>query len=205
MPIVSDKMISIIKMVSGMNNLASDADYENLSFDVAKKTGTKEFNINTWKRIMRHWNKDKTYEIRRRTCNILAEYIGCNNWAELVEQEHEMYERCISLNLLYSSSGFISNKQMDIVTSALSVNEEIFVKYTPDREVHLRYIGNQKYLVIKSNTQLEAGDVFVSDFFIKGYSFLARNVMRGNVLMGNYISASNHVITRVGKLALKTG
>lgn len=203
MPIVSDKMISIIKTVSGMSNIVSDSDYERLALDVAGKTGTKELNINTWKRIMRHWNKDKAYEVRLKTCNILAEYVGCNNWAELVEHENEIFERCANYSYLYPNSCFISNRQIDIVTLNLSVNDEIVVKYTPDRELQLRYIGNNKYVVVKSNTRLEAGDIFISDFFIRGYSFLARNVMRGNVLMGNYLSANNHVVTKAWKLSLK--
>lgn len=186
-----------------MTNIVSDSDYEKLAFDVAGKTGTKELNINTWKRIMRHWNKDKVYEIRQKTCNILAEYIGCNNWAELVEQEREIFERYANISYLYPSSRFISNKQIDIVTQTLSINDDIVVRYTPDRELHLRYLGNKKYIVVESNTQLETGDVFISDFFIRGYSFLARNVMRGKVCMGNYLSANNHVITEARKLCYK--
>lgn len=81
---------------------------------------------------------------------------------------------------------------------SLDKGNEIIIRYSPDREIKVKVMGDERYKVISSlNSSLIENDEITIKSFQVGLEFAAFDVKRYGVIKGDYIAASGHVITKV--------
>ena len=118
---------------------------------------------------------------RLSTLNILARYVGSRDWNDytnrLKEGEHG------------SSNPFIAE---GIHTKDLQPGQSIEVTWLPNRRCVFRYLGDMRFEVVESvNSKLNAGDTFVSTFFLTGQPlFIDQLVLTGHTTV-SYVAGNN--------------
>lgn len=123
---------------------------------------------------------------RQSSLDIIAQYVGYDNYSLLAKDVGEDTE----------ISDF---RAVDNITSDdLTIGEQIQLTYAPNRTLILSYMGNNKYLVNKSNGgKLLQGDKLLIAGFYMGFELLIVDVERNGKHLGSYIAAKQGGLTSV--------
>lgn len=127
--------------------------------------------LNTMKRLMGQIRDER--EPHPSTLNIIAHYLGFENWEVLVEATRHI------------NSDFNKCKTL----ASFSVPEGALVEYTylPDRKVTLRHQTGSTYVVERNeNSKLREGDVVEVGIFIVKLPLLFSKVVRDGQSLGSY-------------------
>jgi len=128
------------------------SDCDSLSNDVFLYTKQK-ISISTLKRLFGFVNG--VQEPRLYTLDILAKYIGFNNWDVYLEQ--------IKSN---SSSDFFNIELLGV--ESLALETKIKIAYEPNRIIELNYVGDFNFKIETSiNIKLQVGDIVKITNFVK--------------------------------------
>ena len=164
-------MIECLKRRSGLE-LRLSSDIERLVLDIEVKTG-EHIGVNTMKRLLGYIKDER--QTRESTLDIIARYMGYDNW--------KMASK-IELSRFSSSFGYTIK---ELRMSRLSVGSRVRFTYNPEREVIMRYIGNQRFVVEKSvNSKLLKGDVLEIWHMIRRYPLFVTSVVRDGEDLGPF-------------------
>jgi len=160
------------------------SDVDDLCDDI-QQTTHKRLSVNTLKRLL--GLIDDVTEPRLYTLDIVASYLGCENWDALLKQESGAH----------SEFGSIDEFQ------DLAEGDKFTFTYPPDREVTCQYLGSgNQYVVIESkNGKLKTGDTICVDHIIKGYPLLIENVLRSDRSLGPLVLGRFTGITTLNRLS----
>lgn len=167
------------------HSLCTAADCEFLTHDIESKTG-EHVGVNTIKRMIGLLADER--QPRETTLNVLAKYLGFDDWATLKEVEHN------------SNSAF-NAADLDIKASELEAGSKIHFSYLPDREVTLVYRGYSQFVVEQSvNSKLRAGDKLILSHIVDGYPLIVDDVQREGKSLGAFTAGIATGISDVKKL-----
>ncbi len=174
-------IIKLIEKHCG-RKIASSADCEFVILDIESVTGER-IGLNTIKRLL-GFNADER-KPRMTTLDIIARYLGCNSWDELIEYENTAI-----------TSAFLPGKRKEIMVRDLATGRVVRISYRPNRVVRLRYDGNHHFTVIESrNSKLQAGDLLTITHIIHNYPLLVSEVIRDGKSLGSFTAGAPYGIT----------
>lgn len=178
----------------------TDKEYERISALISSKSNRKtDIHINTLKNLFDHWGKG-TNKLSEQTKEAISDFLGFDDWDDLINNIDEIYNSSIQYNFLIRKRNVSQLGGCDIDTRIMSLDKgsEIIIRYSPDREIKVKVMGNERYKVISSvNSSLIENDEITIKSFQIGLEFAAFDVKRYGVIKGDYIAASGHVITKV--------
>jgi hypothetical protein len=165
-PYVTD----LLKQKSGKDfRLTSDCEY--LALDIESVTG-EHIGVNTLKRLLGFIDDER--EPRTSTLDVIARYLGFENWDILKTFDDR------------SNSSFESSSE-EIRVNDLSVGQCIQISYLPDRQIELAYLGANRFRVKESaNSKLLAGDEMTITHIVQGYPLLVSEVVRDGQSLGAF-------------------
>lgn len=162
------------------------ADCEALSGHISMIT-KERVSTSTLKRLLGFVKGTK--EPRLFTLDVLAKYLGYENWDFYIEKFSNT-----------DNSEFLNIEQVDV--STIEVNDIVSFSYDPNRDVILKYLGNFIFEVDASqNSKLQKYDKLKVLHFVKHYPLLINSVVRDEKDMGQFKAAKvsgikNIVITK---------
>ena len=212
--IIPDRIIEIIKAKSfsetGLKNIVSDRDYETLIENVARKTDTIPIGINTWKRIFGHLLKPDggRYETSPKTAKIIAEYLDCDSWEQVCENEEYLERQWIKKGGVNCNSVLVgvTNDKVSILLSTLKKNDEIIVKSRPNKVLRLKLISatadSKWFKIIDTigSSNLHNLDEIEIPFLRQNQPLVASQLKRDGVNKGAYSAGSKQVVYSVEKV-----
>ncbi|MDL2323500.1 hypothetical protein LJC52_05905 [Bacteroidales bacterium OttesenSCG-928-A17] len=153
-----------------------------LQIEIKKTTG-QTISLNTIKRLLGF--VQGTCESRLSTLDIVAKYINFCNWDELTQ--------CIQKD---GNSEFQSIEEIDI--KELTTGQGIVFTYSPDREVHLKFLAGNLFQVTKSkNSKLLPEDILQINHFVLYYPLIIVDVCRDNKSLGRFTAGKISGITSI--------
>jgi hypothetical protein len=147
------------------------SDCDSLSEDIFISTKQK-ISVSTLKRLLGFVSG--VQEPRLYTLDVLAKYLGYNNWDFYLEEIKSI-----------SNSEFFNIEKLEV--ESLKVDTKIQVSYEPNRILSLNYIGNFKFKIESSeNSKLQVGDIVKITNFVKNFPLLISEVKRNDNDLGQY-------------------
>lgn len=160
----------MLKRKSG-NDLRLPSDCEQLSFDIASKTGVR-IGSTTLKRLLGFANDERTPHTS--TLDAIAHYLGYVHWDELSAIEDK------------GNSDFSSSDD-EIRSADLQIGNEVEITYLPDRRVVFSFLGDNRYRVGQSqNSKLQNGDEVEILNFVLHHPLLVLQVWRNGTPLGQF-------------------
>ncbi|MBN2727810.1 MAG: hypothetical protein JXR53_01155 [Bacteroidales bacterium] len=136
--------------------------------------------VSTLKRILGFVSGVK--EPRLFTLDVLAKYIGYENWDVYLENFSKI-----------ENSDFVNLEQ--ITVSELDKGVSIEFYYDPDRKVNMKYNGNFTFVVTESvNSKLISGDIIKLTHIIRHYPLIVHSVVRDNRELGQFKAGKSVVL-----------
>ncbi len=173
---INDKVIGLIKRASGLE-FRKSKDYATLATLISESTG-EQVSDNTLRRVM--GVKFDGGTPRLSTLDIVARYLGYENWDDLADGEVDKHPK--------ANSGF-RNEIQEIVSAELAVGRIVTLCYQPNRRLELLYEGNSIFKVIQSNSDnLHSGDRLTINSFIEQQTLFISRVERKGKNIGQYIA-----------------
>ena len=179
----------------------TDKDYEIFSSHVKEHTkqGTL-LHINTWKRVFRKIldKNNNPCNISENTCQVIAEYLDCDSWSELIETLDQIEE-----NLGQASQIVKVATQTDLILQGLKYEDKIEIFYIPDRVLCLAFqrkdFNGYVFRVVstKNVTSIQQGDTICIPKIRLGYPLMHCTLHRNQEFVGYYNSAQDHVVQLV--------
>ena len=177
-----------------------DKEYERIAELIGLKSKRKtELHINTLKSLFDHWGRG-TRELNESTKEAISDFLGFDDWDDLTKNIDEIHNCSIRYNCLIRKRNVSQLSTCDISSKIMSLNKghEIIIRYSPDREIKIKVIGDNRYKIVSSlNSSLLVNDEITIKSFHIGLEFAAFDIIRSGELLGDYIAASGHVITKV--------
>ena len=167
----------IIEMLSRRadHELRLPSDCEYLSLDIEGKTGP-HIGATTLKRLLGFAAADRTPHPS--TLDILARYLGYSHWQQLEAISNE------------GNSGF-DTPERELRSANLKPDSLVKIAYLPDREVTLRFLGDNCYRVVASqNSKLLTDDEVEIQNFVLHHPLFVSCVWRGGSPMGPFTAGS---------------
>jgi len=166
------------------NKLGKDirysSDIEHLSFDIEKHTNQR-IGVNTLKRLLGQIEGVK--EPRLYTLDTIARYLSFKNWDELLESFDQS-----------GNSGFSTIEEIEV--NKLSKGDKIQFTYTPDRNIVVEFIDDNRFKVIEStNSKLQIGDIIEVSHFVLKYPLMVNDVIRNGNSLGKFTAGKISGIT----------
>ena len=160
----------LLKQKSGRDfRLSGDCEY--LALDIESVTG-EHIGVNTLKRLLGFIDDER--EPRISTLDVIARYLGFENWDVLSVYDDR------------SNSSFESSNE-EIRVGELSVGQGILISYLPDRQIEIRYLGSNRFRVLRSiNSKLRIGDEITLTHIVQGYPLLVSEVIRVGESLGSF-------------------
>lgn len=178
-------LINLLSKKAG-RDVSTPCGSEWLCRDIEEVTGEK-VSVNTVKRITGVLG-EKGLHARRSTLDIIAIYLGYDNWLKL------------KVVLDESSSDFATPAGM-IEMDELEKGSILKVCWDPEREIIIRHLGGGKYLVDKScNSKLKVGDSLQLTQIMVGYPLFVKEVVRSGESLGSYTAAPEFGLSEVDLL-----
>lgn len=159
--------------------LLTNKDYVDLCYTINKDSKT-FISVSTLKR---YWKKKDNGDhvskhIRRSTLDILAHYIGY--------ESYDFYETREKDNPRKSSHTLKDCKEYQ--SADIEKDAQILLKWNPDREVIIKHIEGNLYIVLSSqNSKLRPEDTFEVETLIEHAPLLLKNLCRGTFTPSKYI------------------
>jgi len=164
------------------HNISTAADCEYLSLDIESVTG-EHIGVNTIKRLVGVIKDER--EPRETTLNVIARYLGVKTWKELMSYE------------FFPASGFDTESD-DFFSKDLEPGDRVRYGYKPDRQVIIKYLGDEKYEVQYSiNSKLQKGDILTISQFEMNVPLFISNVERDGKSLGSYKAGKNGGLTEL--------
>lgn len=149
--------------------LSGDCEY--LALDIESVTG-EHIGVNTLKRLLGFIDDER--EPRTSTLDVIARYLGFDNWDLLSIYDNQ------------SNSSFESSSE-EIRVSELSEGQCVQISYLPDRRLVMAYQGDGHFLVqMSENSKLLAGDELAVTHIVQGYPLLVTEVIRDGKSLGSF-------------------
>lgn len=213
--IIPDRIIEIIKArcftETGLKNFVTDKDYNILSDAVAKATGSSPIDINTLKRLFGHLlRKDGTrYEPLSKTTSIIAEYLGCDSWEQVLENEKYLYDIYVIKKARNNNNSVLVQSNSDetsILISSLRKGDVIEVKSRPNKVLRLKFlsatVNSRWYRIIYTigSSNLQNLDEIEIPFLQKNKPLEASQLKRKGVSIGGYKAGSKQVVFSITRI-----
>lgn len=160
-----------IKKTAGLQGKTlSPNDFEIMQQDINKQLPHSSINAKTLKRLFGYDKTDDNSSIRLYTLDILAKYIGFENWSAYVEH----------LKLLSGkNSGDFNGGQIN--ASDLTIGDSVQITWNPNRRSVLKYLGNLRFEIVETdNSKWQVGDTFYCKHFILGKPLYVDNLTDKN-------------------------
>jgi hypothetical protein len=149
--------------------LPSDCDY--LALDIESVT-REHIGVNTLKRLLGFIDDER--EPRTTTLDVIARYLGFENWDVLKTFDDR------------SNSSFESSSE-EIRVNDLPVGQCIQINYLPDRQIEIEYVGSNRFRVRNSlNSKLRTDDELTITHIVRGYPLLVSEVIRDGKSLGAF-------------------
>ena len=143
-------------------------DFEKLHEQIFTRTHIL-LSLTTLKRVWGYVNYE--YAPSLRTLNTLAQFLGHSDYKQFCE---------LSPSPDNPPSNFIISNYLD-VPEDLVADDELTLYWLPDRECHLRYLGDTQFVVTASeNTRLHQGDTFHCQIIIEGEPLYLSHLLQGD-------------------------
>lgn len=121
-----------------------------------------------------------------KTLDAIALYLGFDDAKDMAK----------SMNEIYDVSSFGEADGIDV--KSLVKGDVVRIKYDPQREITMSYLGDNRFLVMDpGNSQLCKGDKLTITSLMVGLELMATNVVRGEECLGDYLSAKCGGLTSV--------
>ena len=158
--------------------LSTTTDFEEFSL-VLDKTLSRSISPSTLKRIWGYVND--SHKTRKYTLDILAQYIGHNNFDDFVSW--------LKTSTRYNSSFF---NACQLTSSELSCGEKVEIGWSPNRMLTLEYLGDSTFEVKDSrNSKLLPGDRFITGCFIMHQPLLLPFIIRNGENTSPFVAGRN--------------
>ena len=168
--------------------LATTTDYEEFSFFLEKKTGSK-VSASTLKRLYGYVSDN--HKPRMVTLDILSQYIGHRNYMK--------FKQWLKTSTKYNSSFF---KASQLISSDLEKGTEVTIGWSPNRILRLLYLGENTYEILASeNSKLQAGDQFVTGCFIKEQPLYLPYIERNGERTASFVAGRNGGLTLINVIS----
>ena len=149
--------------------LSGDCEY--LALDIESVTG-EHIGVNTLKRLLGFIDDER--DPRTSTLDIIARYLGFENWQALQVYDDK------------SNSSFDSTAD-EIRVAGLAVGQHLLISYLPDRRLTIAYQGHSRFIVLSSeNSKLLQGDTLLITHIVRGYPLLVSEVIRDGQSLGSF-------------------
>lgn len=168
-------------------NVNTPADFEFLSGVIWERTKT---NIST-STLKRLWGYiDGADNTRQCTLELLSKTLGFKSWKEYTENIAKTKPE---------QSDFLTNS-FHIYSEDLQVGDCLEIKWMPNRECTIEYLGKCKFMITKAiNTKLSIDDTFFCRFFITGQPLYIDNLVHNGELPTAYVIGKRDGITSIEK------
>lgn len=165
---------AITKLLSRQcgRELTTANDCTVLALDIESRTGD-HLGVNTIKRLLGFINDER--EPRDATLNIIAHYLGYDNWdtLRLVDEEE-------------GNSGFGAGVD-ELHAGDLREGARVVITYHPGRWLMLELTHGNSFAVVESeNSKLQKGDLITLDHMVQGYPLLVSRVVRAGHDLGSF-------------------
>lgn len=168
--------------------LATTTDYEEFSFFLEKKTGSK-VSASTLKRLYGYVSDN--HKPRMVTLDILSQYIGHRNYMK--------FKQWLKTSTKYNSSFF---KASQLISSDLEKGTEVTIGWSPNRILRLLYLGESTYEILASeNSKLQVGDHFVTGCFIKEQPLYLPYIERNGERTASFVAGRNGGLTLINVIS----
>ena len=98
----------------------------------------------------------------------------------------------------YNSSFFSANQ---LISNELHAGSSVEIGWSPNRLVHLDYLGNSLYKVTESaNSKMQPGDVFMTGCFIKGQPLYLPYIERNGQRTPPFVAGRNGGLTIINRI-----
>ena len=154
---MQEELLNEVKLATGLK-MNQHRDFVALSEIIFKRTH-ETISPTTLKRL---WGvvTDQHCNPSMHTLDLIAESINYKSYQLFCKQCERRNKKGKSQSELFFGSGCYAED--------LDVDDEIIVKWLPNRQCVFRYLGNNKFVVLESkNSQLNAGDTFFCEAFIE--------------------------------------
>ena len=119
------------------------------------------------------------------TLDLIAQYIGFNCWEEAVNEEH------------LSDNSYFENIEK-IAISGLGKEQIVSVKYSPDRAVKIKYLGDNDFQVVESvKSKLQKDDILKILRLELTYPIVCENVTRNSKSLGKFVGGKEDGIMQL--------
>lgn len=179
----TNEIIRLLRQVSGLK-LDTSVDFEVLAQSILDKTG-EALGANTLRRFFGY--NTKQTQPRRSTLDILAQYLGFDDFASL--------ELAIGPDADISS--FRPNDFVDV--AKLNKGDRIVIEYAPNRRLTLTYTGDFKFRIeeAEGSRNLLPDDILTIGQFAIGHRLVATEVERAGKNLGPYEAAMEGGLKRI--------
>lgn len=130
---------------------------------------------------------------RNSTLRILSTFLGFQDWDDFLQ------------NLSNESdlqSEFLCTPH--ISTSNLQIGDRLEVSWKPNRHCVFRYLGNEKFVVEKSeNSKLAEGNTFSCSFFLLHEPLYITNLVQGKKLPVDFVAGNKDGLTQIEHIPSK--
>lgn len=158
--------------------LSTTTDFDEFSV-VLKRIQGETVSPSTLKRIWGYVND--THKTRKFTLDILARYIGYENFDQFVTW--------LKTNTRYNSSFF---NACQLTSGEMECGQMVEIGWSPNRLLTLKYLGDSVFEVMASrNSKLIPGDRFVTGCFIMHQPLLVPFIVRGGENTKPFIAGRN--------------
>ena len=213
--IIPDRIIEIIKArcftETGLKNFVTDNDYNILSDAVAKATGLSPIGVNTWKRIFGHLLKPDgaRYDTSAKTAKVIAEYLGCDSWEQVLENEKYLYDIYVIKKACNNNNSVLVQSNSDetsILISSLRKGDVIEVKSRPNKVLRLKFLtatsNSRWYRIIDTvgSNNLHNLDEIEIPFLQKNKPLTVSQLKRNGECKGEYHAGSKQVVYSVTRI-----
>lgn len=143
-----------------------------LALDIESKTG-EHIGVNTIKRLLGFIDDER--EPRVSTLNIIARYLGHDNWETLKLVDNR------------TGNSDFNESQGALDTAQLQPGAMVEITYQPDRRLVIKKAGGNEFTVVESlNSKLLAGDRLRLEHIVKDFPLLVSEVIRDGASLGTF-------------------
>lgn len=177
-----DSLCHAVEVALGIK-ISGPKSFECLRTFIYNRTG-QYIGLTTLKRIWKYI--DATHKTRHDTLSILARAVGFADYDDFLKvNKHNSTETRIS-----SSPKF--GRSIDVIND-LQEGDELKLYWHPERECHVKYLGNMQFEVLSSkNTRIKAGDTFFCHLILAGHPLYLSGLSRKNSAPMAYICGKLH-------------
>ena len=165
----------------------TSTDFESLSV-VIERDINEYISASTLKRMWGYVSLKPTPRVA--TLDVLCRFIGFPSfvaWRESLKHSPAF------------ESGFFTTQC--IASSDLKPGDEILIGWMPNRMVTLRYEGDNRFMVLKSeNAKLQEGDRFSATQFLLGYPLFIDHIDRADGPTPSYVAGKTNGLNRIERL-----